>query len=155
MRAHAVALLLALLAAPGAARAEVKVGLPAPRLRVPAPAGKLGAEVRARARGGEALWVDGRLLWPEAEAGGEPRVASDLVWSRKADGVAFLSVERGGQTRLVVVLVAGEGTPAALSWDVPRSALPVHKVMWLGEARVGAGPAELEPHLVASWKTAR
>ena len=122
------------------------------RLRTPSPDGRRVAEVRPRARGGEALWVSQRLSWPDARHGAA-QVVSAVVWSERSDALAFAARDQRGVVSLVVVLVDGEAAPAALAWPVPASALPLAAITWLGADRVGAGPAPLAPTVVASWRT--
>jgi hypothetical protein len=113
------------------------------------------AEIKTRARGGQAVWLDGRLLWPEADARLAPEITTSLVWSAKGDAVAFVARERTGQASLVVVLVPEDDPPAALTWVIPASALPAKAVSWLGPTRVAVGPTELAPKVIASWRTSR
>jgi hypothetical protein len=112
------------------------------------PDGKRHAEVRGGVSG-QALWVDGRRIWPEgkrkASFVGIPR------WARGSTGVAVLA-EENRVTRLVVVLV-GDHEPTALEWQVPPEAMPARWVSWLTPSRVAVGPRELEPKLIASWNT--
>jgi hypothetical protein len=113
------------------------------------------AEVRARPRGGEAVWIDGRLGWPESDARAAPRITTPLVWSRRGDAVAFAAREghTGGSVhRLVVVVAAGGDEPVAITWAMPQ---PARVVTWLGDRRVGAGPSALDPKVVASFSTSR
>src|SRR5262245_21087829 len=105
------------------------------------------AEIRTVAEGSEALFVDGREVWREA---GPARVTSAPCWSKSGHGVAFLR-SRGGATKLVVVLVAGETAGNILSWSVPPRALPARSVTWLGHRRLAVGDDELAPRLIASW----
>ena len=139
-----LSLTLALLAAAGQ-----EVGAQA-RARSLSTGGRV-AEVRPRARGGEAVWVDGRPVWPAPAGFGTPEIASPLVWSKKSDAVAFLAREPGGFLFLVVSVVDGAGPPASMAWLMPASALPLHAVTWLGERRVAAGPVALQPRVVASF----
>lgn len=115
------------------------------------PDGERVAEVRKRAKGGEAVWIDGRIGWPQAGSSLAPRITSDVVWSQKSDAVAFVGREPGGKITLVVILVDELG-PIAVTWPVP-SGVSARAVFWLGPQRVAAGPKELEPKIVASWKT--
>src|SRR5688500_14551055 len=64
----------------GAAAAQTLAAADRPR-RCVGPDGRI-AEVRVRPKGGEAVWIDGRLGWPEATARATPRITSPLVWSR-------------------------------------------------------------------------
>jgi hypothetical protein len=138
---------------PLAARGEPAL-LPAARVTTrTSPDGERVAEVRKRAKGGEAVWVDGRIGWPEAGSKLAPTIASDVVWSKKGDAVAFVGRERGGASTLVVVLV-DDGAPVAITWAIP-SGLVTRAVFWLGPQRVGAGPKDLDPKIVATWKTSR
>lgn len=139
------------LAAPATSAAPAA---PRPRLSAPSPDGRRLAEVRRRATGGEALYVDGRAYWPPADARIAPRITTSLVWSRGGDALAFVANEAGRST-LVVALVDGEGAPMALSWPIPTAAGPARAIMWLGSTRVAVGPRELEPKVVASWSTSR
>jgi len=99
---------------------------------------------RAEARRG-AVVVDGRRVWRGQ------RVISPLVWSDQGGALAFTGRDRAGRTTLVVVLFLDGADPAAMTWAVPRNAEPARAVTWLGATRLGAGPSELEPRLVASF----
>jgi hypothetical protein len=117
------------------------------------PDGERVAEVRKRAKGGEAVWVDGRIGWPEAGAKLAPQITSDVVWSKKGDAVAFVGRERSGMATLVVILLDDLG-PIAITWPIP-SGVSARAVFWLGPQRVAAGPKDLDPKIVATWKTSR
>jgi hypothetical protein len=143
--------LLVCAAAAGAHAAKDEVA--EARRRVASPDGKRVAEVRPRPRGGEAVWIDGKIGWPEGASKIAPVVTSGVVWSKRGDAVAFAARERTGVTRLVVVLVDAATDPVAITWPIPTGALPAREVMWLGPTRVGAGPAELQPRVVASFTT--
>jgi hypothetical protein len=71
---------------------------------------------------------------------------SPFVWSPRGDAVAFASRDRTGHPSLVVLLAHGP----PLTWRLPE---PARAVAWLGPTRVGAGPSELTPRMVASWTT--
>ena len=101
-------------------------------------------EHRASARGGE-VRVDGQRVWRGQ------RVLSPLVWSDQGGALAFTARDRAGRTTLVVVVLLDGADPAAMTWAVPRAAEPARAVTWLGATRLGAGPSELEPRLVASF----
>jgi hypothetical protein len=150
MRALGRTLSLAILvvtAAPAPSEARLRTG--------PAARGEERAvEVRRHARGGDALWVDGRLRWPAA--GETPaKITTRPVWSRRGDAIAFVVREPRGMTRLVVVYVEGELAPHTLSWPIPPSALPARSVTWLGPTRVAVGAVELEPKVIATWQASR
>jgi hypothetical protein len=130
MRRLTPVLLLLALAAPAPAQAR---GVRAP-----------GGEHRAVAGRGE-VRVDGRRVWRGR------RVLSPLVWSDQGGALAFTARDRGGRTTLVVVIFLDGADPAAMTWAVPRAAEPARAVTWLGATRLGAGPSELEPRLVASF----
>jgi hypothetical protein len=117
---------------------------------VRAPGSKKLAEIRARVGGGDALWVDGRLLWPATDDDRAPRLQGRLSWSRGGDAVAGL-FENGGRTWLVVGVVQPGLEPRGLEWLLPSQALPARAIMWLGPRRVAVGPREMEPRVVASW----
>lgn len=110
-------------------------------------------EVRARPKGGEAVWIDGRIAWPDAGAKLAPQITSDLVWSKTGDAVAFTAREKTGAGTLVVVLIDEIGS-IPITWPIPTG-VSARSVFWLGPQRVGAGPKELDPKIVASWKTSR
>ena len=122
---------------------------PPPRARVPSPDGRRSAEVRPRPAGGQRVVIDGRTVWPEVRAPAHPEIASPLVWSRRSDALAFLAREPGGLL-LLVVAVADGATFQAIVWPLPPSE-PLRAVTWLGERRVAAGPAALQPRVVASF----
>lgn len=126
-----------------------------PRVVASSPDGTRKAEVRRRPAGGEALFVDGRMYWPEPGARTAAQVTTGVVWSRRGDAVALVAREsRSGKTTLVVALVDGDAAPTALSWDIPQAAQPARAIMWLGPTRVAVGPREMEPKVVASWTSA-
>jgi hypothetical protein len=91
------------------------------------------------------LYIDGELRWRGRA------VTSAPVWSESGDAVAFTGRDHRGRARLVVVLVAEDLEPTAFSWPVPSAAQPATAVTWLGEGRVGAGPSELHPRMVAEF----
>lgn len=91
------------------------------------------------------VYVDGQVRW-RGKA-----VLSDPVWSERGDAIAFTGRDRKGRARLVVILVSDAIEPTAFSWPVPASAQPAVAVTWLGEGRVGAGPSELHPRMVAEF----
>jgi hypothetical protein len=109
-------------------------------------------EIRARAGGGQAVYVDGTLLWPAAGAARAPKVTGPMRWSRRGDAVAWIAKD-GASTLLVVGLVGKGSERQALEWALPEAALPAKAIMWLGPSKVAVGPREMEPRLVASWKT--
>jgi hypothetical protein len=102
----------------------------------------------AQARGG-VVSVDGAVRWRGRA------VTSGLAWSLRRDAVAFVGRDAEGRTKLVVLIVDDDLEPASLSWPVPTAALPARAVTWLGEGRVGAGPSELVPRVVAEYGLAR
>jgi hypothetical protein len=102
----------------------------------------------AQARGG-VVSVDGAVRWRGRA------VTSGLAWSARRDALAFLGRDDDGRARLVVLIVDDDLEPASLSWPVPSAALPARAVTWLGEGRVGAGPSELVPRMVAEYGLAR
>ncbi len=146
-------LTLVVLLLPLGARAEPAQLAPARSTSRASPDGERVAEVRKRAKGGEAVWIDGRIGWPEAGSKLTPQIASEVVWSKRGDAVAFIGRERSGAATLVVVLVDELG-PIAITWPIP-SGVSARAVFWLGPQRVAAGPEDLEPKIVASWKTSR
>ena len=89
--------------------------------------------------------VDGEVAWRGRAVTSEP------VWSERGDAIAFTGRDLRGRARLVVVLVEEGLEPTAFSWPVPRSAQPATAVTWLGEGKVGAGPSELHPKMVAEF----
>jgi hypothetical protein len=94
---------------------------------------------------GNKVYVDGELRWRGRA------VTSPAVLSESGEALAFTGRDRRGRSRLVVVLVSNELEPTAFSWPVPRAAQPATAVTWLGEGRVGAGPSELHPRMVAEF----
>jgi hypothetical protein len=124
----------------------------APPLSARSPDGKKVAEVRARASGGDGLWIDGRQVWPPAaESKRRATITARPTWARAGNAVAWLQRETGGATTLVVSLVGGDAGGQALEWTVPPAALPARSIMWMGASRLAVGPREMEPRLVASW----
>ena len=95
-------------------------------------------------RGAQVL-VDGKAAWQGRS------VTSPVVWSPQGDALAFAGKDRAGRATLVVVLVPSRSEPQALSWPIPRSAEPARAVTWLGQNRLGAGPSELAPRVVATF----
>ena len=69
---------------------------------------------------------------------------SPFAWSPRGDAVAFAARDRAGHHSLVVLLANGP----PLTWRLPEAA---RAVAWLGPTRVGAGPTELTPKMVASF----
>lgn len=133
-----VGLLAALLGGAGAARAEIKA-----------------RPVVSTAPGGAAsVRLGARVLW----RGSSPRtkVASDVVWSRAGDAVAFATRDAGGRMKLLVVMVGGDLHGQVVSFAIPAHADAARRpvVTWLDGQRVLVGASELEPALVASWKVA-
>jgi hypothetical protein len=102
----------------------------------------------AHVRGG-VVSVDGAVRWRGRA------VTSGLAWSAHHDALAFTGRDADGRTRLVVLIVDDDLEPASMSWMVPRAALPARAVTWLGEGRVGAGPSELGPRMVAEYGLSR
>jgi hypothetical protein len=128
-------------------------GQAAARLAARSPDGKRVAEVRAGVAGsGDALFVDGRRVWPASGAGERhPHVIARPTWARAGHAVAWLAHEPTGATTLVVALVGGAAAGQALEWNVPQAALPARAIMWMGASKLAVGPREMEPRLVASW----
>ena len=122
---------------------------PPPRARAVSPDGRRTAEVRPRLAGGQRVVVNGRSVWPEVRAPGRPEIVSALAWSRGSDAVAFLAREPTGFLFLVVAVADGTSFQS-ISWLLPPSE-PLRAVTWLGERRVAAGPAALQPRVVASF----
>jgi hypothetical protein len=121
------------------------------RLAARSPDGKRVAEVRARgAGGGDAIFVDGRRVWPDVDSR-HPQVIARPTWARAGHAVAWLAHEPTGATTLVVALVGGAAAGQALEWNVPQAALPARAIMWMGASKLAVGPREMEPRLVASW----
>ena len=102
----------------------------------------------AKAQGG-VVYVDGVERWRGKS------LTSGLVWSGHHDALAFAGHDKSGDPRLVVLIVDDDLEPAAFSWVVPPKARPARAVTWLGERRVGAGPSELHPAMVAEYTLAR
>jgi hypothetical protein len=124
--------------------------LPRPRLQAASPDGSRVAEIRARGRGGEAVWLLGRPAWPAPADEATPTIESGLAWSGAGDAVAFAARSRQSRQLVVVVISAGELTTVV--WPVPREAPPLRTVTWLGAARVAAGPDALSPAVTASFR---
>ena len=137
---------LTLVAAVGAGEA----GAARPVARIASPDGRDFAEVRARATGGDAVYVRGARVWPR-DITRSAVVTAAPRWSRTSQAIALL-VRDKTVTRLVVVLVRGETAGQVLEWDVPPNALPARVVTWLDAHRVSVGASEMEPKLVATWK---
>lgn len=107
-----------------------------------------GESHRAETRG-RAVFIDGQAAWKGRA------VTSPLVWSPHGDAVGFTARDGAGRAALIVVVVAHDAEPAALSWPIPPSAEPARAVTWLGPNRLGAGPSELAPKVIASFSYAR
>lgn len=122
-----------------------------PRPHCKSPDGSRLAEVRARASGGDGLYVDGAQVWPTPGHREHPQIVTPVVWSRGGDAVALVARGSAGNTTLVVAIVAGDAAGRALSWPIPKSAGALRSIMWLGPTRVAVGPREMEPKVVASW----
>jgi hypothetical protein len=101
--------------------------------------GAASATPRVAVRG-EGVWLDGARAWRGS-------VVSPLVWSADGGAVAFVGRDARGRTTLVVVVPA-DAAPQVLVWPLPS---PARAVTWLGPTRIGAGPSELEPRMVASF----
>ena len=111
------------------------------------------AVVSTGPRGDASVRVGTRVVWRAASP--RTRVASDVVWSRARDAVAFATRDAGGRMELLVVMVGGDLHGQVVSFAIPPRAdarRPV--VTWLDGQRVLVGASELEPALVASWKVA-
>jgi hypothetical protein len=91
------------------------------------------------------VFVDGARLWRGR------KVQSPPVWSESGDALAFTGRDLRGRSRLVVILVADAYEPATFSWPLPASARRARSVTWLGEGRVGVGPSQLDPQMVAEF----
>lgn len=128
---HVLPLLVLLAAAPASARRGAGV---------PSPDGRHHAR-----HAGNTVLVDGDPIWRGRG------VVSPLVWSERGDAVAFTARDRAGKHALVVLVVSDDAEPAALTWPIPRGARPARAVTWLGPRRLGAGPTELDPRVVASF----
>lgn len=102
----------------------------------------------ARAANG-VVYVDDVERWRGQE------LTSGLAWSEHRDAIAFSGRDRGGEERLVVLLVDDSIEPTAITWTVPPVARPARAVSWLGEKRIGAGPDELAPKMIAWYSLGR
>jgi hypothetical protein len=114
----------------------------------PAAAAQATHRHEAKITGGT-VYVDGVERW-RGQA-----LTSGLAWSERHDALAFAGRDRDGDTRLVVLIVDDDLEPAAFSWAVPEAARPARAVTWLGDGRVGVGPSELGPAMVAEYTLAR
>lgn len=105
-------------------------------------------------RGDASVRLGARVLWRAPSP--STRVASDVVWSRARDAVAFATRDGAGRMKLLVVMVGGDLHGQVVSFGIPprpdAARRPV--VTWLDGQRVLVGSSELEPTLVASWKVA-
>jgi hypothetical protein len=122
-----------------------------PVARIASPDGHDFAEVREHPAGGDAIYVNGAIMWP-METTRTAEVTTPPRWSSSSQAIALLAREQQ-VTRLVVVLVHGETPGEVLEWEVPRAALPAKVITWLGAGSVSVGSHEMEPKLVATWKT--
>jgi hypothetical protein len=102
----------------------------------------------AKAAGG-VVYVDGVERWRGQE------LLSGHAWSERRDAIAFTGRDRGGEERLVVLTVDDSIAPTTIVWTVPPVARPARAVAWIGERRIGAGPDELAPKMVAEYSLAR
>ena len=110
--------------------------------------------VSAGPRGDASVRLNGRVLWRASSP--RTKVASDVVWSRARDAVAFATRDAAGHMKLLVVMVGGDLHGQVVSFAVPARADSLRRpvVTWLDGQRVLVGASELEPSLVASWKVA-
>jgi len=95
------------------------------------------------------VYVDGVERWRGQE------LTSGLAWSERRDAVAFAGRDRGGEDRLIVLIVDDTMDPTVITWRVPPVARPARAVSWLGERRIGVGPDQLAPKMVAEYSLAR
>ncbi len=106
-----------------------------------------------RGKRNDAVYVDDHRVWSGDR--GE-RVISDIELSKRRDAVAFAARTRTGIVTLVVVLVGGDTDGHTMRFPVPGRARRARRgsptVTWIGKRRVGYGPSELVPTMVASWK---
>ena len=104
--------------------------------------------------GDPSIRLGARVLWRASSR--RTQVASDVVWSRAGDAVAFATRDGAGRMRLVVVMVGGDLHGQVVSFAIPARPDAARRphVIWLADQRVLVGASELEPTLVASWKVA-
>ena len=100
------------------------------------------AEIRPRPLGGEALWVDGRIVHTCSGT------FASLRWSPKGDAVAALVRNQPGILTLVVSVPREKTT---LTWVLPESWERTEQIDWLGARRIAVSPKPLEPSVVVSW----
>jgi hypothetical protein len=129
----------ALLLTSGVAAAEPAL-LPPPRQKLAAPAHK--AEIRPRPHGGEALWIDGRIVHTC------PGVIASARWSPRGDALAALVRNQPGILTLVVSVPAEKTT---MTWTLPETWERTEQIDWLGARRVAVSPKPLQPSVVVSW----
>jgi hypothetical protein len=98
----------------------------------------------AKAQGG-VVYIDGVERWRGQG------LSSGLAWSERHDALAFAGWDRSGEARLVVLIVDDELEPTVIIWTVPAVAQPARTVTWLGLGRIGAGPDELNPKMIAEY----
>jgi hypothetical protein len=112
------------------------------------------AVVSTGASGAASVRLGARVVWRASSP--RTRVASDVVWSRAGDAVAFATRDAAGHMKLLVVMVGGDLHGQVVSFAIPsRAGTPRRPVVtWLDSQRVLVGESELEPALVASWKVA-
>lgn len=115
----------------------------------PAPARAVESRPHEAKSAGGVVFVDGVERWRGQE------LTSGLAWSERHDAIAFAGRDRSGEERLVVLLVDDTIEPLVITWTVPPVARPARAVSWLGDKKIGAGPDELDPKMVAEYSLAR
>ena len=132
--------LFALLSWSGVAAAD---GLLPPPLRdVSPPTRAHKAEIRARAAGGQALWIDGRIVHTCSGTIASAR------WSPRGDALAALVRNQPG---LVTLVVSVPSLRRTMTWTLPESWERTEQIDWLGAQRVAVSPTPLQPTAVVSW----
>jgi hypothetical protein len=101
---------------------------------------------------GAGTYVAGRLVWCGV---GRQDVATEVVWSKRRDSVAFATRGPRGRVTLRVAVLHGQFKGTLLSWPIMglrRVRRGPLAVMWLGKERVGLGRNQVRPMLVASYR---
>ena len=105
------------------------------------------AELRGR-RGQQALFVDGRRVWPRS---GATTFHGTPVWSPDGHGLAV--VEEVARATRLVVMVEYRDPSGDLTWPIPRDAVaPTLKLFWANHSKVVIGETLMRPRFAANWQ---
>jgi hypothetical protein len=105
------------------------------------------AELRGK-RGLQALYVDGRRIWPRS---GATTFHGQPVWSPDGHGLAV--VEDVSKEARLVVMVEYRDPAGDLTWPIPRDAVsPKLKLFWASDNKVVIGETLMRPRFAANWQ---